>query len=435
VGFARWHALCSKLPVVSFPRAQARLLALCQLTLCFAVLSLTSLVQAEATLSLKSQSYRVERPVERLSSEEPYAINRQDCIDDDPTLADFDAAKPVVDKDGVAQGRTWIRFTIYFEGRITNNSRIEIWASQGSDCSDADERKGNGRCRQVYKNPKADTLQVSDVAHVYPRVVMGDRNIEDIDMTDPDDYPTAEVCDEPIDQAYTFYIMLFNGDVVESKVKWTDTRIDLVGPDPPESVSVDAGEAALFVEWTIESEQEDPDTQGFLLYCSPAAELAPSTDGAVGGAGGAAGEAACDSDLVYGKLPKDGSAFECGRVTGRGARKGMASYLMNENGVKEPLRNDVLYAVAVAARDMVNNPGPLSEIQCATPALVTTFFESYKDSGGRGGGGYCAQVALPSKTWPALFLPLLAVSYLRRRSRSLTSALGPTTSSDSRTVS
>ncbi|HXS18122.1 MAG TPA: hypothetical protein VN764_13085, partial [Polyangiaceae bacterium] len=67
-------------------------------------------------ISLKSQSYRVERANERSSSEEPYAINRQDCLDDDPTKPDYDY------KDA-PNGRTWIRFTIYVDGNIKNNSR------------------------------------------------------------------------------------------------------------------------------------------------------------------------------------------------------------------------------------------------------------------------------------------------------------------------
>ena len=391
--FARWHTLCSNAHVVTIPRAFLFLVARVPawLTLGLA-LAVTSPAFGQA-ISLKSQSYRVERANERSSSEEPYAINRQDCLDDDPTKPDYDY------KDA-PNGRTWIRFTIYVDGNIKNNSRLEIWVSQGADCTDQDERKPGGRCTQVYKNPKADTIQLSDVAHVYPRIAVGDTNIEDMDLTDVDAYPGTEVCDEPIDQAYTFYIMLFEGDTVASNVKWTDTRVDLLGPDPPTEISAKVGESSAYVSWEIPSEQEDPDTQGFALYCAPA-----SADGGMGGAGGAG---ACGSVLVAGELPPGGKQYECGTVTGRGTREGTARNL--ENGTT--------YAVAVAARDLVMNSGVLSEADCVTPEEVTTFFESYKQSGGRGGGGYCAQSPRPVGPAGLLLLLILGTTaWVRRRQR------------------
>lgn len=347
------------------------------------------------SISLESQSYRVERAVERSSSEEPFAVNRQDCLDDDPTKIDYDPRD-------APDGRTWIRFTVFVSGNIKNNSRLEIWVSQGADCTDRIERQPSGRCTQVYKNSKADTIQRSDVAHVYPRIVVGDTNIEDMDLTDVDAYPSTEVCDQAIDQAYTFYVMLFEGDNVVSNVQWTDTRVDLLGPDPPTSISTKAGESTLYVEWKIPSEQEDPDTQGFSLYCAPAEG---DGEGADGGAGGASG---CRSALVPGELPPDGNRYECGTVTGRGTRKGTA----------RGLENGTTYAVAVAARDLVKNSGVLTETECLTPQEVTTFFESYRASGGRGGGGFCAQARHPTSIWGVLFAATIGVTIWRRRIRS-----------------
>lgn len=379
--------------MVTFPRAFLVLVARVPAWLTLGVvLAVTSPAFGQA-ISLESQSYRVERANERSSSEEPYAINRQDCLDDDPTKPDYDY------KDA-PDGRTWIRFTIYVDGNIKNNSRLEIWVSEGADCKDPDERKPSGRCTQVYKNPKADTIQRSDVAHVYPRIVVGDTNVEDIDLTDVDAYPGTEVCDEPTDQAYTFYILLFEGDIIADDVTWTETRVDLLGPDPPTEVSAKAGESSAYVSWKIPSEQEDPDTQGFSLYCAPA-----NADNAMGGAGGAG---ACGSVLVAGELPPGGNQYECGTVTGRGTREGTA----------RKLDNGTTYAVAVAARDLVKNSGVLSEAECVTPAEVTTFFENYKQSGGRGGGGYCAQSPRPVGPMGLLLLLLLSTAaWLRRQQR------------------
>ena len=47
-------------------------------------------------------------------------------------------------------------------------------------------------------------------------------------------------------------------------------------------------------------------------------------------------------------------------------------------------------AIAVAGVDRVGNSGPLSPIACGTPQPVTTFFEAYREAGGRGGGGFCS---------------------------------------------
>jgi MYXO-CTERM domain-containing protein len=68
------------------------------------------------------------------------------------------------------------------------------------------------------------------------------------------------------------------------------------------------------------------------------------------------------------------------------------------------LSNGVTYTMAVAAYDNVNNIGPLSELQCATPQETTTFFNEYCADGGHGCGGCgsCAVGADTDLTWPGL---------------------------------
>jgi MYXO-CTERM domain-containing protein len=54
------------------------------------------------------------------------------------------------------------------------------------------------------------------------------------------------------------------------------------------------------------------------------------------------------------------------------------------------LRNDVTYAVAIAAQDGLGNAGVASDIQCGTPTELEDFFELYSRYGGPGGGGFCS---------------------------------------------
>lgn len=395
-GFARWHTLCSKLVVVFLYRVFSCLVhPRSLLWVALLLVSVATPVQAQQ-LSLKSQSYRVERKVERDSSKEPYAISRQDCLDDDPTLLDYDP-------DVKDSGRTWVRFTIYLDGDIPNNSQIEIWASQGADCTDTNSRT-NGLCHRVYIRSKANAIQVSDVAHVYPRVVLSEKDVAEIDVNDPTSYPSIEdVCNDDVQQTYTFSIMLFKGSKILTHVEWTDTRVDLRGPDPPTSIKGSPGEASIYLTWDIPSELEDSDTQGFDFYCSPADGSDPAANGGAGGA-----TAACGSKLVPGRLPPAGT--KCGSASGKGTRKGLAS----------GLTNGTTYAVGIAARDLVTNSGLLSEVDCVTPEEVTSFFEDYKHNGGKGGGGYCAHSkgrAVPTG-WALLLFPLFIVlTFLRRRAR------------------
>ena len=74
------------------------------------------------------------------------------------------------------------------------------------------------------------------------------------------------------------------------------------------------------------------------------------------------------------------------------------------------LSNKQQYTIAVAAYDEVNNIGPLSVLQCATPVPTDTFFPQYCKDGGAGcaGCGSCAVGAPSDLTWPGLALAALA---------------------------
>jgi hypothetical protein len=79
--------------------------------------------------------------------------------------------------------------------------------------------------------------------------------------------------------------------------------------------------------------------------------------------------------------------------------------------VLKKLTNGQSYVVAVAAYDQVNNIGPLSVLQCATPKATKTFFNQYCAAGGVAcaeGCGTCNVGSRSDLTWPGLGAAALA---------------------------
>jgi hypothetical protein len=101
-------------------------------------------------------------------------------------------------------------------------------------------------------------------------------------------------------------------------------------------------------------------------------------------------------------------AYRCGGVSGLTATSGQI----------KGLQNNVQYSVAVAAIDGVGNTGPLSNVTCNSPQQVDDFFEVYRASGGKAGGGYCATGwvgARHSKAAAFLLAAASLVFFIRRR--------------------
>jgi hypothetical protein len=84
------------------------------------------------------------------------------------------------------------------------------------------------------------------------------------------------------------------------------------------------------------------------------------------------------------------------------------------------LDNQVLYTATVAAVDAYGNIGPsFQPAVCDYPAPTQDFFQAYANSGGRGGGGYCALEAagVPVPSLAGAGLLASAVALARRRKR------------------
>jgi hypothetical protein len=89
-------------------------------------------------------------------------------------------------------------------------------------------------------------------------------------------------------------------------------------------------------------------------------------------------------------------------------------------GVAKGLQNGVYYAVAASSYDAVYNSGPLSNVTCEAPQLVTDFFELYRADGGKAGGGFCAFSPRSRMNDPApalLSITVLMGLFFARRTR------------------
>jgi hypothetical protein len=84
------------------------------------------------------------------------------------------------------------------------------------------------------------------------------------------------------------------------------------------------------------------------------------------------------------------------------------------------LSNGAIYNVVVAAVDATGNVGPPSPLTCDYPAPVKDFWKTYRDAGGKAGGGFCALETLGAPAGSTLALGGLSAvlaALVRRRRR------------------
>jgi len=384
-----------------------------------------SLAQAQ-TVTVQPQS--LERKLGfRPSDQEPTWINYSDCTNQDE-----------------------LSFETILSGAVGYS--LEVWVGASADCTPYEARLGNApTCWQVYKtSPQATTQLVT----IQAQDIIAQNKSSDASWG-PNSGTSAD-CDEaggPTEgQTITLHFMLVDGTGQPVGTgSLYETKYDLVGPPAPTGVSAGVGEDMLVVKWSASTAS---DLTGYRIYCDPkpgaaAPANAPMAGGAAGtsgaaGAGGAAGSTSggaagsttggaagggsggttatggaagsagsggsggnpdCPSSaLVVGERPD--SAYQCGSVTGSLATSAKASDLVN----------GVTYAVAVAGVDRVGNSGELSAVACGSPQPVDDFFELYRRSGGKGGGGFCSLGREPSSgaAW-LLFAALGALAARRGR--------------------
>ncbi len=394
------------------------------------VLCGASMAHAQSSIGVSRTQFRIIREQERPSGQYPRWLNREDCLNADPS----------------GEEGTYIEVSPRLP-KIGNRLQLEVWVGIGADCADADERRETGNCWRVLSV----VPRVNNVSYLIdPRRVIARGS----DVTEA-------VCDTEVQWSTTFFFLLFEGDELLANATWEETQVDTQAPAPPLSVSADGGENALFLDWEVPLEQEDSDAEGFRLYCVPGTELASSgtgggagspTGGASaggvggtstggngasaagglssatgagpglntsGGMGGAPAATCSGGGLTPGEFPPE--EYFCGEVSGRAARRGSTESTDENPDVEVSIENGQTYAVGVAATDQVGNVGKLSRLACGTPEPVITFFERYRQSGGRAGGGFCHwQPARRSSRGLLLaaFAAFLIVFLRRRRIRS-----------------
>lgn len=363
----------------------------------------TALTSAKGNITLNPSAQGIDRDREYYSASRPWWISYEDCLAND-------------------------KFTFHLSIR-DNSNPLEIWAGS-ENCATNRSRTDRGQCWIV-----AQVAQLSDTVDVEVPV----RNIllRNLNTTNP---PApglpATVCDnstDPSGEALTFYIMLVDSGQADEYIAWDGgtggTGFDVVGPDPPGSISVGVGESQLAIK--IKDINEDSDREAFEAFCVPAGTTFASIgltdpdsdttgDAGTSGEGLDAGEvsrsrdagngppAACFTEVLRsGRLAP--SQFSCGTA------RETSSTLRTSR-----LVNDQQYAVALSARDRLGNAGVASTIECGRPTELDDFFELYSRADGHGGGGFCsvAPGGAARENAPrglALLLAVLAGFGLRRK--------------------
>jgi hypothetical protein len=215
-------------------------------------------------------------------------------------------------------------------------------------------------------------------------------------------------------------------------------KIDTVGPLPPSGLSTLPGNKRIVVNWKNIS-GGDPDagttggatsTGGIRMYCDPDSTSASTepvcTDVPVASD---AGDDAGDAGTTTTQQCSDAGTktVDCGSSHLTDPAQ-LDNFLCGENASStgttvasnKPLENGKRYAIAVAATDVFDNAGAVSQILCETPAETTDFWDDYRKAGGGAGGG-CAtggsDVPLGTAAAGATLVALVVTSLGRRRKR------------------
>ncbi|MDB4998171.1 MAG: hypothetical protein JWM74_5603 [Myxococcaceae bacterium] len=335
-----------------------------------------------------------------------------------------------------------LNFSLALGGLPQNDKHVEAWVGS-TDCTPLTARSGTTAvCKPAA--PLGISANATTTVPVHARDIVANQS----DNPKPVNYTAAgkDVCTTAQKTSgalsLSVYFMWLDGagNPFGTAAKY-DLKTDMVGPNAPSSVSAGDGDRILVVSWKPAT---DTDTQGFVIYCDPVADVgavipadsgpaAPTTettcvdggldDGGLDEAGNPTPPQPIDGGCttinvtpdagdtnVDPTCPKPTFKNECARVGGN----------TSTNAILSGRTNGTRYTVAVAATDAFGNSGTISTASCATPGPVDDFWKKYREAGGQAGGGFCAleHVGAPAgMSLFALVTAAAAVSFVRRRRR------------------
>ena len=334
-----------------------------------------------------------------------------------------------------------LNFSLTLGGLPQNDRHIEAWVGT-TDCTPLAARSATtAACKPAA--PLGISANATTTVSVHARDIVANQsdNPKPVNYTPATkDACTAQKTSGALSLSVYFMWLDGAGNPVGTAAKY-DLKTDMLGPNAPTNVSAGDGDRILVVNWKPAT---DTDTQGFVVYCDPVAEVsavipadsgpvAPVTetscvdggfdDGGLDEAGNPTPpqpiDGGCttinvtdagDGTNVDPTCPPPTFKNECARVGGN----------TSTNAIISGRANGTRYTVAVAATDAFGNSGKISSASCATPGPVDDFWKKYREAGGQAGGGFCAleNVGAPAgMSLFALFTAAAAVSFVRRRRR------------------
>lgn len=305
---------------------------------------------------------------------------------------------------------------------------LEAWAGP-ADC--AAQRNAIEANKQCWKLGELDVSNNTASATYKASELLG------VGSNKPD-WAILYTCNDKLDntarQSFNVVFMLVATSTVQGTAATQQLYYDMSGPAAPKNVKVGVAESALKVNW---SAVDDEGEINYKFYCTDAASNCESSFGDIGGSGGSGGDGGTSaggttstggsstsgktttaSTAVSGGASGNGGdsssststsivGNQCGQVRGRA----------NQSGFTTHLTNGKTYAVSVVAVDAYGNESEKSTPACGTPDFVDTFFEHYRNKGGKAGGSFCSFGHGQKQLYTAslLLLSLGAIASLRRR--------------------
>jgi hypothetical protein len=376
--------------------------------------------QSLGTLSSPNNAIRmipsqqgVERVRDYYTPTRPWWINYEDCLLDD-------------------------KFIFTLTSTVSGDT-LEIWAGS-ENCATNRSNTDMGQCWILAAEPlTTDTIDVT----VPVRNILARR----LNTTLPPVNVTDDVCDDstdPTGEELSLYFMVVNSGQGDEYFAWDGSPggigFDVVGPEPPGSISVGVGESQLAI--SLDDVPTDPQRERYEAFCVPEGTTleslglgadagSGSTSGDTSGAADA-GDAGLDGGLDAGSSSDagggdpNGAPAACFTDVLRVGQRPPPQFSCGEaNAVSRTVRtgrlaNNVNYAVAVSGQDSLGNAGPVSQIQCGRPIPLDDFWELYSLRGGPGGGGFCnlspgQQRAAGALGITTLMLALAGLGWRRRK--------------------